>query len=67
MIVWTDSLEIALALCDKFPDVDPQTVRFTELYRWVMELPEFSDDPKQIHYSIKKKIEKPNKKLRKHN
>lgn len=57
MIVWTDSLEIALALCDKFPDVDPQTVRFTELYRWVMELPEFSDDPKRCNEKILEAIQ----------
>ena len=26
---WTDSREIAIALCDAHPDVDPQMVRFT--------------------------------------
>ena len=41
---WTDSREIAIALYDKFPDIDPQTVRFTDLHKWVMELPGFSDD-----------------------
>ncbi len=42
---WTDSLEIALALQDKFPDIDPRQVRFTDLMLWVRELDEFSDDP----------------------
>lgn len=42
---WTDSLEIAIALSDAHPDVDPLTVRFTDLYRWVTELEEFDDDP----------------------
>ena len=40
---WTDTLEIAIALCDKLPDVDPKTVRFTDLHRWVMELEGFDD------------------------
>jgi FeS assembly protein IscX len=42
---WTDSLEIAIALSEKFPDTDPKTIRFTDLHRWVLELDEFSDDP----------------------
>ena len=40
---WTDTLEIAIALCDMFPDVDPKTLRFTDLHRWVMELDGFDD------------------------
>jgi FeS assembly protein IscX len=42
---WTDTLEIAMALADEHPEVDPQIVRFTDLHRWVTELPEFDDDP----------------------
>lgn len=42
---WTDTLEIAIQLADAHPDVDPQTILFTDLHRWVTELPEFSDDP----------------------
>ena len=42
---WTDSREIAIALFEKFPDTDPKTVRFTDLHKWVMELPGFSDQP----------------------
>jgi FeS assembly protein IscX len=42
---WTDTLEIAMALADRHPEVDPQTVRFTDLHRWVTELPDFDDDP----------------------
>ncbi len=44
-LTWTDSLEIALALIDAHPEVDPKTVRFTDLREWVMALPEFEDDP----------------------
>ena len=42
---WTDSREIAIALLEAHPDQDPQLVRFTDLRRWVIELPEFDDDP----------------------
>jgi FeS assembly protein IscX len=42
---WTDISEIAIALAGARPDVDPRYVRFTDLHRWVCELPEFSDDP----------------------
>ena len=42
---WTDSLEIAIQLADTHPDVDPKTIRFTDLREWVLALPEFDDDP----------------------
>ncbi len=42
---WTDSLEIAIALIEAHPDVDPQYVNFVDLHRWVCELGEFDDDP----------------------
>jgi FeS assembly protein IscX len=41
---WIDILDIAIALEEHHPDVDPSYVRFTDLHRWVMELPDFSDD-----------------------
>ncbi len=42
---WTDTQEIAIALYEKFPDTDPKAVRFTDLYKWVMELEGFDDAP----------------------
>jgi FeS assembly protein IscX len=42
---WSDTREIAQRLYDKFPDVDPLQVRFTELHRWVCELEGFDDKP----------------------
>jgi FeS assembly protein IscX len=44
-IHWEDSEDIALALMEAHPDIDPLTVRFTDLRTWVTELPEFADDP----------------------
>ena len=42
---WTDTLDIAIELDEKHPDVDPKVLRFTDLMEWVMELDEFDDDP----------------------
>lgn len=44
-ILWTDAEEIGIQLQEKFPDLDPLTVRFTELHRYVTELEGFADDP----------------------
>ena len=41
---WTDSLEIAIQLADAHSDIDPKTIRFTDLREWVMALPAFDDD-----------------------
>jgi len=42
---WTDAAEIALALIEGHPDVDPLALRFTTLREWVIALPGFDDDP----------------------
>jgi FeS assembly protein IscX len=54
---WTDTLDIAIALAEHHPDVDPRYVRFTDLYRWVMELPDFSDDPNRSGEKILEAIQ----------
>ena len=41
---WTDVNEIAIELYEAHPDVDPLGIRFTDLHRWVMALPDFDDD-----------------------
>ena len=42
---WTDAEDIGIALHEARADVDPLTVRFTDLHRWVCELGDFQDDP----------------------
>ena len=44
---WVDVLDIAIELSERKPDVDPRYVNFVDLHRWVVELPEFSDDPQR--------------------
>lgn len=43
---WEDAEDIAIQLADARPGVDPLTVRFTDLHRFVTELGDFDDDPK---------------------
>ena len=54
---WIDSLEIAIALDEAHPDVDPQYVRFTDLHDWVCELAEFDDDPQHSGEKILEAIQ----------
>jgi len=44
-LTWSNLEDVALALYDKFPDLDPTYVRFTDLHKWITELEEFDDDP----------------------
>ena len=48
---WIQSEDIAIALADKFPGVDPLTVRFTDLRDKVVALDGFDDDPKSSNES----------------
>ena len=43
---WTDAEAIATALAEKFPKLDPLTVRFIDLRAYVLALDGFDDDPK---------------------
>lgn len=54
---WTDVLEIAIELDEAHPEVDPRTVNFMDLRNWVMDLPEFADDPKHSGEKILEAIQ----------
>ncbi len=54
---WTDTLDIALDLIEKHPDVDPTQIRFTDLYEWVMALEDFDDDPDRCGEKILEAIQ----------
>jgi FeS assembly protein IscX len=56
-LTWRDAEGIGIALSEKFPGVDPLTVRFTDLHKWVTELPDFTDDPKTSNESTLEKIQ----------
>jgi len=50
-ILWTDAEDIGIQLAEKFPGLDPLTVRFTDLLRYVTELEGFADDPAKSNES----------------
>ena len=54
---WTDVQEIAAQLEETHPDADVINLRFTDLWKWVQELEEFSDDPKRSNEKILEAIQ----------
>lgn len=56
-LTWNDTEDIAIALADKFPGLDPLTVRFTDLHKWVIGLPDFADDPAKSNEGILEAIQ----------
>jgi len=54
---WTDTNDIAIALADAHPEIDPRTIRFTDLHRWVCALDEFDDDPQRSGEKILEAIQ----------
>ena len=56
-MTWHDAEDIAIALVEQHPDVDPLGVRFTDLHRWVVALPGFTGDPKASNEGILEAIQ----------
>jgi len=48
---WDDAEDLGIALTNKYPNQNPLEVRFTDLHRYVTELPTFVDDPKMSNES----------------
>ena len=46
-LTWDDAEDLAILLSEAHPDIDPLTLRFTDLHRYVTELSGFTDDPKK--------------------
>ena len=42
---WDHIDDLGLSLYEAHPGTDPLTVRFTDLHKWITELPDFADDP----------------------
>jgi len=57
LMLWTDTLEIAEKLLDTLPDVDPKTIRFTDLRQWILDLDDFNDDPNKCGERILEAIQ----------
>ena len=56
-IGWSDVNEIGYRLSVAHPDLDPLSVRFTDLHRWVTELEGFSDDPLKSNEKVLEAIQ----------
>ena len=54
---WEDSLDIALDLLEKYPEVDPQYIRYTDLHKWICDLENFDDDPQRSNEKILEAIQ----------
>ncbi|MDH5514146.1 MAG: Fe-S cluster assembly protein IscX [Gammaproteobacteria bacterium] len=56
-LTWTDTLDIAIELDEKYPDTDPMHVNFVDLRNWIMALDEFDDDPEHCGERILEAIQ----------
>ena len=56
-LTWNDTEDIAIQLHEAHPDVDPLSVRFTDLHAWITALPEFKDDPKKSSEGVLEAIQ----------
>lgn len=54
---WTDTIDIAIELEEARPDADIVNLRFTDLWQWVQELPDFEDDPKKSNEKVLEAIQ----------
>ena len=54
---WSDAEDIAIALIEAHPDIDPLSVRFTDLHKWVVALEDFDDDPKASNEGLLEAIQ----------
>ena len=54
---WTDTQDIAIALADTHPGRDPKAINFVDLYKLVLALPGFDDDPRRCGEKILEAIQ----------
>ena len=56
-MTWHDAEDVGLALYEAHPDLDPLTVRFTQMHDWIVALPDFKDDAKKSNEKILEAIQ----------
>mgnify|MGYP003312305149 FL=1 len=56
-IDWVDVLEIAIQLCEKYPEIDPQWISFPDLHKKVNDLDNFIGDPNKSNEKILEAIQ----------
>ncbi|WP_065257686.1 Fe-S cluster assembly protein IscX [Pseudomonas bananamidigenes] len=54
---WNDVQRIAEELAEAKPDVDPFSVNFVDLQRWIMELPDFDNNSGRVGEKVLEKVQ----------
>ena len=54
---WSDTIDIAILLEEKYPEKDNVNLRFTDLHKWILELDDFEDDPEASNEKILEAIQ----------
>ena len=54
---WSDTIDIAILLEEKYPDKDNLNLRFTDLHKWILELEDFEDEPEASNEKILEAIQ----------
>ena len=57
MLKWVDTLDIAIELSEKHPEIDPQWINFVDLRKLVVELQDFDDEPDKVNEKILESIQ----------
>ena len=57
MLKWLDTLDIAIELSEKYPEIDPQWINFVDLRNLVMKLDDFDDIPEKVNERILESIQ----------
>ena len=57
MLKWVDTLDLAIELSEKHPDIDPQWINFVDLRKLVVELEDFDDLPDKVNEKILESIQ----------
>jgi len=56
-VTWTDIQDIAIELSEIHDDIDPRYINFVDLRKWVIDLPDFNDDPERCGEKILEAIQ----------
>ena len=56
-LTWNDTEDIAIRLFEEHSEIDPLTVRFTDMHEWIVAWPEFKGDPKSSNEKILEAIQ----------
>jgi FeS assembly protein IscX len=54
---WHDTQEIAERLFEKYDTLDPLTVRFTDMHKWILDLEDFEGKPQESNEKILEAIQ----------